>query len=77
MCLRIYNLLISEFNFQKIYHQYCGGKEFKHGRQQDLDAQSEFMRQRDYLERTVASLKNLYHKESTKKTSSGKIIKVN
>uniref|UniRef100_A0A1B6CBE0 Uncharacterized protein n=1 Tax=Clastoptera arizonana TaxID=38151 RepID=A0A1B6CBE0_9HEMI len=61
----------------KIYHQYCGGKEFKHGRQQDEEALSDFIRQRDYLEGTVASLKALLKKESSKKTGHEKLIRDN
>lgn len=64
------------FCVQRLYHQYSEGKEFEHGRQEDRDAQTEFNRQRDHLERTVSSLKKLYYKETSKENTSDKIMKV-
>ncbi|XP_046661792.1 cilia- and flagella-associated protein 57 [Homalodisca vitripennis] len=61
----------------KLYHQYSEGKEFEHSRQEDRDAQYEFLRQRDHLERTVCGLKKLYYKESTKERTTDKIMKDN
>ncbi|XP_012285272.1 cilia- and flagella-associated protein 57 [Orussus abietinus] len=40
-----------------LFHRYSDDEEFLRSRKADLDAQCEFMRQRDYLERTVASLR--------------------
>ncbi|XP_076234209.1 testes of unusual size [Calliopsis andreniformis] len=41
----------------KLYHKYSSSDEFLRSRKADLDAQCEFIKQRDHLERTVASLK--------------------
>ncbi|CAK9808395.1 Cilia- and flagella-associated protein 57 [Anthophora plagiata] len=41
----------------KLYHKYSASDEFLRSRKADLDAQCEFMKQRDHLERTVASLR--------------------
>ncbi|XP_054279032.1 cilia- and flagella-associated protein 57-like [Macrosteles quadrilineatus] len=61
-----------------LYHKYSEGKQFEHSRQEDRDAQNEFLRQRDHLERTVDGLKRkLYYKESTKKNTTEKIMKDN
>ncbi|KAG7203025.1 hypothetical protein KM043_010150 [Ampulex compressa] len=49
-----------------LYHKYTADAEFLRNRKADLDAQCEFMRQRDHLERTVASLrKQVFHDTST------------
>ncbi|XP_015597863.1 cilia- and flagella-associated protein 57 [Cephus cinctus] len=40
-----------------MYHQYNDDDEFLRSRNADLDAQCEFLKQRDHLERTVASLR--------------------
>lgn len=49
-----------------LYHKYSSDDEFLRSRKADLDAQCDFMKQRDHLERTVASLK-----KHTFRTSSG------
>lgn len=59
-----------------MYHRYSEGKDFEHSRQEDRDAQYEFMRQRDHLERTVDSFKKLYYKETTKENTGDKFMKV-
>lgn len=41
----------------KLYHKYSTSDEFLRSRKADLDAQCEFIKQRDHLERTIASLK--------------------
>ncbi|KAK1133163.1 hypothetical protein K0M31_014517 [Melipona bicolor] len=41
----------------KLYHKYSSSDEFLRSRKADLDAQCEFIKQRDHLERTIASLK--------------------
>ncbi|CAL7949933.1 unnamed protein product [Xylocopa violacea] len=41
----------------KLYHKYSASSEFLRTRKADLDAQCEFMKQRDHLERTIASLR--------------------
>lgn len=40
-----------------LYHKYSADDEFLRSREADVDAQCEFIKQRDYLERTIASLK--------------------
>jgi len=40
-----------------LYHKYSADDEFLRSRKADLDAQCEFIKQRDHLERTIASLK--------------------
>nr|CAD7403159.1 unnamed protein product [Timema cristinae] len=42
---------------RNLYHKYSHDQESASSRVQDVDAQTEFMRQREHLERTVASLK--------------------
>ena len=51
----------------KLYHKYSSSDEFLRSRKADLDAQCEFIKQRDHLERTIASLK----KQVFQDTSSG------
>ncbi|XP_017883097.1 cilia- and flagella-associated protein 57 [Ceratina calcarata] len=41
----------------KLYHKYSSSDEFLRTRKADLDAQCEFIKQRDHLERTIASLR--------------------
>ncbi|XP_058799790.1 cilia- and flagella-associated protein 57 [Phymastichus coffea] len=41
----------------RLYHRYSDRDEFRRIRQADLDAQCEFMKQRDHLEKTIAILK--------------------
>ncbi|KAK9883072.1 hypothetical protein WA026_001275 [Henosepilachna vigintioctopunctata] len=40
-----------------IYHKYNADKDFAMGQEEDKDAKSEFLRQREFLERTVTQLK--------------------
>ncbi|XP_043255440.1 cilia- and flagella-associated protein 57 [Colletes gigas] len=51
----------------KLYHMYSSSDEFLRSRKADLDAQCEFNKQRDHLERTIASLR----KQVFQGTSSG------
>ena len=46
-----------------MYHKYCKDN-FKAEESIDLDIKQEFARQREYLERTVASLQSKFHKDS-------------
>ncbi|KOC64830.1 WD repeat-containing protein 65 [Habropoda laboriosa] len=55
----------------KLYHKYCSSDEFLRSRKADLDAQCEFIKQRDHLERTIASLRKQVFQD---KGSSGKDI---
>ncbi|XP_033323342.1 testes of unusual size [Megalopta genalis] len=41
----------------KLYHKYSAGDDFLRSRKADFDAQCEFMKQRDHLERTIGSLR--------------------
>ncbi|XP_033229090.1 cilia- and flagella-associated protein 57 [Belonocnema kinseyi] len=50
-----------------LYHKYCNDEEFLRIRKEDLDVQCEFIKQRDHLERTIASLR----KQVFQDTSSG------
>lgn len=50
-----------------LYHKYSADDEFLRGRKADEDAQCEFIRQRDHLEKTIASLK----KQVSRDTSTG------
>lgn len=50
-----------------LYHKYSADDEFLRSRKADVDAQCEFIKQRDYLERTIASLK----KQVLQDTSTG------
>lgn len=51
----------------KLYHRYSDSEEFLRNHKADLDAQCEFMKQRDHLEKTISLLK----KQLTQSTSSG------
>ncbi|XP_075215374.1 testes of unusual size [Lycorma delicatula] len=51
----------------KLYHQYNQEKDFEKGRVHEQEAETEFMRQREYLENTVAGLKQLAYREQAKK----------
>lgn len=46
-----------------MYHKYCKDN-FKADESHDVNIQQEFARQREYLERTVASLQHKFHKDS-------------
>lgn len=48
-----------------LYHKYSADDEFLRSRMADLDVQCEFSRQRDYLERTVASLKKQVFRDTS------------
>ncbi|XP_011693855.1 PREDICTED: cilia- and flagella-associated protein 57 [Wasmannia auropunctata] len=48
-----------------LYHKYSGDDEFLRSRKADVDAQCEFIRQRDHLERTVASLSKQLSRDTT------------
>ncbi|XP_011155661.1 cilia- and flagella-associated protein 57 [Solenopsis invicta] len=50
-----------------LYHKYSADDEVLRSRKEDMDAQCEFIRQRDHLERTIASLK----KQLSRDTSTG------
>lgn len=50
-----------------LYHKYSADDEFLRGRKADEDAQCEFIKQRDHLEKTIASLK----KQVSRDTSTG------
>lgn len=50
-----------------LYHKYSASDEFLQSRKMDLDAQCELIRQKDYLEKTVISLK----KQISQDTSTG------
>lgn len=51
-----------------LYHKYSADEEFLRSHKADLDAQCDFMKQRDYLERTVESLKKqVFHTSSENK----------
>lgn len=39
-----------------MYHKYNADKDFEVSQAEDTEAKSEFLRQRDFLERTVATL---------------------
>ena len=49
-----------------LYHKYCNDDEFLRIRKEDLDVHCEFIKQRDHLERTIASLrKQVFHDTSS------------
>ncbi|XP_030754252.1 cilia- and flagella-associated protein 57 isoform X2 [Sitophilus oryzae] len=50
---------------KEMYHKYNADKDFEVSQAEDTEAKSEFLRQRDFLERTVATL----HAQATKNTS--------
>lgn len=50
-----------------LYHKYSAAEEFLRSRKADMDAQCEFIRQRELLEKTIASLQ----KQVSKDTSTG------
>lgn len=45
------------FIFQEMYHKYNADKDFAVTQAEDVEAKNEFLRQRDFLERTVRTLK--------------------
>lgn len=47
-----------------LYHKYSADDEFLRSRKADVDAQCDFIKQRDHLERTVASLKKQVFKDT-------------
>nr|XP_012150129.1 PREDICTED: cilia- and flagella-associated protein 57 [Megachile rotundata] len=49
----------------KLYHKYSSSDEFLRSRKADLDAQCEFIKQRDHLERTIASLKKQVYQDTS------------
>jgi predicted transcriptional regulator len=62
---------------QHLYHKYSQDSDFFKSHAQDTDVQAEFMRQREHLERTVASIKQKVHKDtSAKQDDVSKIIHV-
>ncbi|XP_077278578.1 testes of unusual size [Temnothorax americanus] len=48
-----------------LYHKYSADDEFLRSRKADVDAQCEFIRQRDHLERTIASLKKQMRQDTS------------
>lgn len=48
-----------------LYHKYSSNDEFLRSRKADLDAQCEFLKQRDHLERTIASLRRQVFKDTS------------
>lgn len=48
-----------------LYHKYSADDEFLRSRKADVDAQCEFIRQRDHLERTIASLKKQLSRDAS------------
>lgn len=75
--------LIQEPNALKIavknlYHRYSDDDEFLRNRAADLEAQCEFMRQRDHLERTVKSLqKQVHHDDGIGNKDTDKVMEEN
>ncbi|KAL2735709.1 cilia- and flagella-associated protein 57 [Vespula squamosa] len=57
-----------------LYHKYSSDDEFLRSRKADLDAQCDFMKQRDHLERTVASLKKQAFRTSSENKDLDKAI---
>nr|CAD7575124.1 unnamed protein product [Timema californicum] len=63
---------------RNLYHKYSHDQESASSRVQDVDAQTEFMRQREHLERTVASLKRQVTKGQSSQHGEGmKIMEEN
>nr|CAD7587153.1 unnamed protein product [Timema genevievae] len=63
---------------RNLYHKYSHDQESASNRVQDVDAQTEFMRQREHLERTVASLKRQVMKGQSSQHGEGmKIMEEN
>nr|CAD7457121.1 unnamed protein product [Timema tahoe] len=63
---------------KNLYHKYSHDQESASNRVQDVDAQTEFMRQREHLERTVASLKRQVMKGQSSQHGEGmKIMEEN
>jgi hypothetical protein len=62
---------------QHLYNKYSEDTGFISSQGQDVEAQAEFMRQREHLERTVASLKRqVYKGTSGKQDNVSKIMHV-
>jgi hypothetical protein len=62
---------------QHLYKKYSKDTSFNRSQGQDVEAQTEFMRQREHLERTVASLKQqVYKGTSGKRDNVSKIMHV-
>ncbi|PSN49348.1 hypothetical protein C0J52_04287 [Blattella germanica] len=59
---------------RQLYHKYSQDSDFVTSRGEDIDAQTEFMRQREHLERTVTSLKKQVFKETGCKQEMFKIM---
>lgn len=61
-----------------LYHKYCNDEEFLRIRKEDLDVQCEFIKQRDHLERTIASLrKQVFHDTSSGTKDTEKLMDEN
>lgn len=50
---------------KELYHKYSAGEEFARSRKADLDVQCELMRQKDYLEKTVESLRKKIQRDTS------------
>ncbi|KAL1494188.1 hypothetical protein ABEB36_009827 [Hypothenemus hampei] len=61
----IHNVSMLQKVVKEMYHKYNADKEFEVSQAEDSDAKNEFLRQRDFLERTVSKL----HTQATKNTS--------
>jgi hypothetical protein len=61
---------------QHLYNKYSEDTGFVRSQGQDVEAQAEFMRQREHLEHTVASLKRQVYKGTSGKQDVSKIMHV-
>ncbi|XP_050501847.1 cilia- and flagella-associated protein 57 [Diabrotica virgifera virgifera] len=61
----IQNVPMLQKSVKDMYHKYNADKDFEATQKEDTEAKNEFLRQRDFLERTVATL----HEQATKNTS--------
>ncbi|XP_050311353.1 cilia- and flagella-associated protein 57 [Anthonomus grandis grandis] len=68
----IQNVPVLQKVVKEMYHKYNADKDFEVSQAEDTEAKSEFLRQRDFLERTVATL----HAQATKNTSTLSFDKV-
>lgn len=63
---------------KKLYHKYCNDDAFLNIRQEEFDVQCEFNKQRDHLERTIASLrKQVFQDSPSEKKETEKLLDEN
>lgn len=64
-------------SIKKLYHKYCNDEAFLNIRREEFDLQCEFNKQRDHLERTIASLRKQVFQDTTNDKKEEKLLDEN